>query len=104
MEEIIVRDHVTTLKSGISRTKEFERKGLACFACNCGCKCGHDCTYCSTGAMLRMHCAFRQCGENPFGTLVITHIFLGDGSIESVQEVFDGYDDARSEAMGAPAV
>jgi len=39
------------LKNGISRTKEFEKKSLAQFAVNIGLKCGHACTYCSTGAM-----------------------------------------------------
>lgn len=41
------------LKNGISRTPEFEKKGLAQFAVNCGLKCGHGCTYCSTAAMIR---------------------------------------------------
>jgi hypothetical protein len=50
------------LKNGISRTKEFEKKGLAQFAVNIGLKCGHACTYCSTGAMLRVHPAFKQIG------------------------------------------
>lgn len=31
-----MRRHTITLKSGICRTKEFERKGLACFAVNVG--------------------------------------------------------------------
>lgn len=62
-----MRNHIYPLATGIARTPEFERKGLASYAVNCGCKCGHDCTYCSTGAMLRMHPAFRKHGENPFG-------------------------------------
>ena len=62
-----VRVHHTALTSGISRTKEFEKKGLAAFSVNVGTKCGHDCSYCSTGAMLRMHDSFRQAGEDPFG-------------------------------------
>ena len=56
----------TTLKTGITRTREFERKGLASFGVNVGTKCGHGCTYCSTGAILRMHRSFRQCRVNPF--------------------------------------
>ena len=63
-----VRVHHTALTSGISRTKEFEKKGLAAFSVNVGTKCGHDCSYCSTGSMLRMHPAFRKAGEDPFGT------------------------------------
>ena len=45
----------TALRTGIARTREFERKKLAEFAVNVGTKCGHDCTYCSSGALLRMH-------------------------------------------------
>ena len=59
-----VRDH--RLKTGITRTREFERKGIACFAANVGLKRGHDCLYCSSGAVLRTHPAFRELGENPF--------------------------------------
>jgi DNA repair photolyase len=61
-----MRVHHYRLKTGISRTPEFERKRLASFAVNCGIKCGHDCRYCSTGAMLRMHDGFKLCGEYPF--------------------------------------
>jgi DNA repair photolyase len=61
-----IRVHVTTLKSGICKTPEFEKKGLASYAVNCGTKCGHNCLYCSTGAMLRMHRSFKEFGENPF--------------------------------------
>lgn len=63
-----LRVHTTTLKRGISRTPEFEKKGLARFAVNVGAKCGHGCLYCSTGAMLRAHRAFKEAGENPFDT------------------------------------
>jgi DNA repair photolyase len=63
-----MRIHSTTLKTGITRTPEFQRKGLAAFAVNVGTKCGHDCRYCSTGALLRMHPSFRAAGENPFGS------------------------------------
>ena len=54
------------LKNGISRTKEFEKKGLAQFAVNIGLKCGHACTYCSTGAMLRVHHAFKELDVSAF--------------------------------------
>ncbi len=54
------------LKNGISRTKEFEKKWLAQFAVNIGLKCGHSCTYCSTGAMLRVHPAFKKLQLSPF--------------------------------------
>jgi len=62
-----MRNHIYPMKSGISRTPEFERKQLCSFSVNIGVKCGHDCLYCSTGAMLRMHPAFKACKENPFG-------------------------------------
>ena len=54
------------LKNGISRTREFEKKGLAQFAVNIGLKCGHACTYCSTGVMLRVHHAFKELGLSAF--------------------------------------
>lgn len=63
-----MRIHITALKAGIARTAEFEKKGLAEYAVNVGTKCGHSCTYCSSGAMLRMHPSFKDTGENPFAT------------------------------------
>ena len=65
--EKIMREHTTLMKSGITRTKEFERKQLASFAVNVGTKCGHDCRYCSTGALMRMHHSFKIANESPFG-------------------------------------
>ena len=62
-----MRKHHYPLRAGISRSTEFEKKRLACFGCNIGTKCGHDCLYCSTGAVFRMHPSFKACGENPFG-------------------------------------
>ena len=62
-----MRTYLTTLKIGINRTPEFERKRLASFAVNVGTKCGHYCLYCSSVALLRMHKSFREAGENPFG-------------------------------------
>ena len=63
-----LRVHTTTLKTGITRTPEFEKKGLAQFAVNVGAKCGHGCLYCSTGAMLSAHPSFKEAGENPYLT------------------------------------
>lgn len=60
------RIHLTTLKSGINKTLEFERKDLAQYAVNPGAKCSHDCLYCSSGTQLRMHPSFRESGESPF--------------------------------------
>ena len=62
-----MRIQITKLKTGITRTPEFERKGLCSFAVNTGTKCGHDCRYCSTGALLRMHHSFNLAQESPFG-------------------------------------
>ena len=63
-----MRIHQCTLKGGITRTLEFEKKKLASFAVNCGIACGHNCAYCSTKALLRMHRGFKECGESPFGS------------------------------------
>ena len=52
---------------GITRTPEFEKKGLAGFAINVGTKCDNDCLYCSTGSMLRMHTSFKEFGRDPYG-------------------------------------
>ena len=61
------RIHHVDLASGIRRTPEFEKKGLATHAVNIGLKCSHDCRYCSTGASVRTHKAFKAAGESPFG-------------------------------------
>jgi DNA repair photolyase len=58
--------HHCRLKRGITRTKEFEKKGLAQYAANIGTRCGHQCTYCSTPALMRMHSSFKEAGESPF--------------------------------------
>lgn len=55
-----------SLRNGIARTRGFEKKRLAQFAVNCGLKCRHGCTYCSTGAVLRRHKAFKELGLSPF--------------------------------------
>ena len=61
-----MKTYTDTLKAGITRTKEFEKKGLAQFAVNVATRCGHDCTYCSSPALLRMHPSFKGPGLNPF--------------------------------------
>jgi DNA repair photolyase len=66
VEELSMRVHQYPLKTGISRTPGFEKKGLTTHAVNVGTKCGNNCLYCSTGVVLRMHPCFRACGENPF--------------------------------------
>jgi hypothetical protein len=56
------------LTSGIRPSKEFAKKGLAQFAVNVGLRCGHDCTYCSSRAMLRCHPIFKVLGKKAFET------------------------------------
>ena len=56
------------LSSGIRPTPEFAKKKLADYAVNVGMKCSHDCTYCSTGAMLRTHGAFKKLGKSSFAS------------------------------------
>ena len=61
-----VRIHQYPLASAIHRTPEFAKKKLADFSVNVGLKCAHACAYCSSGAVLRCHRAFRELGESPF--------------------------------------
>ena len=64
--ENVVPTYHYGLKTGISRSKEFEKKGLAEFGINVGLSCGHQCSYCSSRAMFRCHKAFGILGLNPF--------------------------------------
>lgn len=61
-----LRVHQYPLRDGIRPTPEFAKKQLAQFSANVGIKCGHGCTYCSSGSLLRCHVGFRQAGESPF--------------------------------------
>lgn len=54
------------MKSGIRPTPAFAKKGLADYSANVGLKCGHDCTYCSTGASNRCAKAFKELGLNAY--------------------------------------
>lgn len=63
-----MKNYTYTLGGGIHRSPEFQKKGLAEYAVNVGLRCGHDCTYCSSRAMLRCHAAFQELGRNAFGT------------------------------------
>jgi len=70
MQETTINDtrvHCYEMKNGITRTPEFQKKRLATHAINIGTKCGHDCLYCNTGSMLRMHESFKKYNEDPFG-------------------------------------
>lgn len=61
MTNDFVNENLTwALADGIYRTPKFEEKGLAQYAINVGLRCGHDCTYCSSRAMLRTHDVFRD--------------------------------------------
>ena len=61
-----MKEYQWEFKGGITRTTSFEEKGLAQFAANCGIKCDHSCTYCSSGTMVRMHKVFKRLNLNPF--------------------------------------
>jgi DNA repair photolyase len=63
-----MKTYTYRMKTGIVRTREFERKGLATHGVNVGLKCGHECTYCSTSTMVRAHNAFKQLGVSAFDT------------------------------------
>ena len=63
-----MKTYTYALSTGIRSTPEFAKKRLAQFAVNVGLKCSHDCTYCSTGAMLRTHGAFKEIGRSPFAS------------------------------------
>lgn len=67
MIQAAMNAHTFELIASIRRTREFEKKKLAQFSVNVGIKCGHDCLYCSTGALMRMHPSFKAAGESPFG-------------------------------------
>ena len=56
----------TSLKSGIGRAPEFEKKKLATHSVNVGTQCGHQCLYCSSPALLRMHPSFKEAGVRPY--------------------------------------
>ncbi len=59
-----MKEYYYHLKTGITRTPEFERKGLATHAVNVGSKCSHDCCYCSSPSLLRCHQSFKKVGEH----------------------------------------
>ena len=61
------RVHEVALVGGINRSEEFERKGLAKYAINCGLKCDHDCLYCSTASFLGRNALFSATGEKVDG-------------------------------------
>ena len=64
MEGRRMKTYTHQLSSGIRPTPEFAKKGLAHYAINVGLKCAHDCTYCSSGALLRCHKAFQEIGRS----------------------------------------
>lgn len=63
-----MKEYQWSLRTGIQRSKEFERKRLATHSVNVGLKCGHACLYCSSDALLRCHPGFKKLGESPFAT------------------------------------
>ena len=67
-ENEVMRNYSYPLGGGIKPSPEFKKKGLAGYAVNVGLRCGHDCTYCSSRAMLRCHAAFQELGRKAFST------------------------------------
>lgn len=63
MKDVSMKDYNCSLAEGIRRSPKFEEKGLAQYAINVGVRCGHDCTYCSSRAMLRHHPALKKLGK-----------------------------------------
>jgi DNA repair photolyase len=63
-----MKNYDCSLLNGIRPSPEFDKKKLARYAVNVGLRCGHDCTYCSSRAMLRCHTAFKQPGRSAYAT------------------------------------
>ncbi len=63
-----MKDYTYHTTGGIRPSPEFARKGLSQYAVNVGLRCGHDCTYCSSRAMLRCHKAFKELDREAFTT------------------------------------
>jgi DNA repair photolyase len=63
MKDVSMKNYNYFLAEGIRRSPKFEEKGLAQYAINVGLRCGHDCTYCSSRAMLRHHPALKKLGK-----------------------------------------
>ena len=61
-----LRIHYSHEMGGITRTRGFEKKGLATHACNNAFKCPHGCAYCSSAVIYRHRPVFREFGESPY--------------------------------------
>ena len=61
-----MRTYIVERRVGITRSPEFEKKGLATHGLNVGLKCSHGCLYCSTPSLLRNHRAFKMIGRTAF--------------------------------------
>ncbi len=64
----LLKTYEYAMSVGISRSLEFEKKGLATHAINVGLRCGHGCVYCSTSSLVRTHKAFKAIGHTAFET------------------------------------
>ena len=53
-------------KDGVKRNVEFHKKGLCDYSVGVGLICGHQCTYCSSPALLRTHPVFKDIGLTAF--------------------------------------
>jgi DNA repair photolyase len=63
---IPIRIHTVSLKRGITRSPEFEKKTLAQYGCNTGTRCSNFCRFCSSNSILRTHYRFKEVGEKPY--------------------------------------
>ncbi len=68
MKDASMKNYNYSLANGIRPSPEFAKKGLAQYAINVGLRCGHDCTYCSSRAMLRCHPALKKLGKGMSAT------------------------------------
>ena len=51
---------------GVKRNPEFAKKGLCNYSVGVGIICGHQCTYCSSPALLRTHGVFQEIGQSAY--------------------------------------
>ena len=72
-----------TLKTGVARSPEFEKKQLATHGVNVGLLCGHQCTYCSTPSLHRTHRSF---GEHDTTAFEDGLVVVDPNSVERIKK------------------
>jgi hypothetical protein len=93
-----MKNYHVPLKTGITRTKEFERKLLATHAVNVGLKCGHGCLYCSTPSLVRCHPAFKALHRSAFANGYSVVDGAAAGCLVTTGDAERGADATRGEA------